>query len=215
MRRIIVLATCAAVLLGACSSDKKKSSGTTTTAGASTTIAPRGSTTTGSSTTPTVTDVFPTVTLPCQPLPIPKTPVKSPVAGADVYLVKIDERSDKCVDHVIFSYRSTQSGPPGYEITYGSPPFVEDGSGQPVAVKGNAFIVVKVQPGYGFDFVAGKPSYTGSKSIVPPKTNHVASIVETGDFEGVLTWVIGLDSKRPFTVEATGAPQTQLVVTVS
>jgi hypothetical protein len=31
----------------------------------------------------------------------------------------------------------------------------------------------------------------------------------------VLTWVIGMDSKRPFTVEATGKPQTQLAITVS
>ena len=41
------------------------------------------------------------------------------------------------------------------------------------------------------------------------------AIVETGDFEGVLTWVIGLDAKRPFSVQATGTPRHQLVVTIS
>jgi hypothetical protein len=31
----------------------------------------------------------------------------------------------------------------------------------------------------------------------------------------VLTWVIGLDSKRAFSVQATGTPGHQLVVTIS
>jgi hypothetical protein len=46
-------------------------------------------------------------------------------------------------------------------------------------------------------------------------TNHVKAIDEIGDFEGVLTWVIGMDSKRPFSVQATGTPRHQLVVTIS
>jgi len=216
MRRILASAFCVLLLVAACSSAKKKSSSPPSSGESSTTVSggTPGSSAAGSTTT--VTEVFPTITsLPCQPVPVPKTPVKSVVPGAEVLLVKVDEVGDRCVDHVIFSFTSKQSGPPGYTITYGTPPFVQDGSGKPVAVKGNAFIVVKVQPGYGFDFVAGKPTYTGPKSITPPSTNHVQSIVETGDFEGVLTWVIGLDSKRPFTIEATGKPQTQLAVTVS
>jgi hypothetical protein len=141
--------------------------------------------------------------------------VQSPVAGPDVYLTSVDQRADTCVDHVIFGFRNTASGPPGYSITYGSPPFVEDGSGTPVPIRGRAFIVVKVKPGYGYDFVANQPTYTGPKRIPFARANHVTEIVETGDFEGVLTWVIGLDVKRSFSVQATGEPQTQLVVTVS
>jgi hypothetical protein len=38
--------------------------------------------------------------------------------------------------------------------------------------------------------------------------------VKAGDFEGVVTWIIGLSSKRGMSVQATGKPQTQLVVTV-
>ena len=159
--------------------------------------------------------MFPTITLPCQPIPVPKTPVQSPVAGPDVYLRSVDQRVDTCVDHVIFGFRNSASAPPGYTITYGSPPFAQDGSGTPIPVRGRAFIVVKVQPGYGFDFVTNQPTYTGPRRIPFQRANHVTEVVETGDFEGVLTWVIGLDSKRSFSVEATGAPQTQLVVTVS
>jgi hypothetical protein len=214
MRRILATALCVLLLVAACSSAKKKSSPPPTTSASSTTVAGETPSSSAASTT-TVTEVFPTISsLPCQTIPIPATPVKSVAPGAEVYLTKVDEQGDRCVDHVIFSFTSTQSGPPAYTITYGTPPFVQDGSGKPVSVKGNAFIVVKVQPGYGFDFVANKPTYTGSKSIMPT-ANHVQSIVETGDFEGVLTWVIGMDSKRPFSVEATGKPQTQLAVTVS
>ncbi len=116
---------------------------------------------------------------------------------------------------MVFGFTSKTADPPGYTITYGNPPFVQDASGKSVTVKGSAFIVVRVSPGYGYDFEHGTPTYTGKKHIVPAGANHVKEIVETGDFEGVLTWVIGLDTKRPFTVQATGAPKTQLVVSVA
>jgi hypothetical protein len=119
---------------------------------------------------------------------------------------------DNCVDHVVFSVTSKSGNPPGYRITYGTPPFTQDASGAPVAVRGNAFVVVRVQPAYGYDFENGRATYTGPKRIAPGDANHVTEIVETGDFEGVLTWVIGLDAKRPFTVEATSD---QLAVSIS
>jgi hypothetical protein len=223
LMRIPSAVVCACVVVAAlagCGSDKKKSEGApntpSSTATATTNDTRPASTTTTSISHPVVTDVFPTVpTLPCQPVPEPKTPVQSPVAGGDVYLTTVDQLVDKCVDHVIFGFKSTSSAPPGYSITYGSPPFAQDGSGTPVAIKGSSFIVVQVKPGYGFDFVANQPTYTGPKRIAFTNANHVTEVVETGDFEGVLTWVIGLDVKRPFTVEATGAPKTQLAVTVS
>jgi hypothetical protein len=126
----------------------------------------------------------------------------------------VSTQSDKCVDHVTFDYTLRGTDPPGYTITYGTPPFAQDGSGAPVPVAGNAFIVVKVQPGYTYDFEIGTATYNGPKSI-SVAGNHVRQVVETGDFEGILTWVIGLDSKRPFVVHATGRPLHQLVVSVS
>lgn len=130
-------------------------------------------------------------------------------------LTKVQDQSDGCVDHVIFDYTGKGTDPPGYTVTYGTAPFVADGSGTPVAVAGTAFVVVTVKPGYGYDFEAGRPSYTGPKSVRVGQTNHVKAIVETTDFEGTLTWVIGLDAKRPFSVQATGTPRHQLVVTIS
>jgi hypothetical protein len=211
----VALLLAAALVLAACGSSDKKSAtpGSTEAAATSTTTVPASSTTV--ITAPVVTDVFPTLSLPCQPVPVPATPVTNPGQAAPVLLTRLDVRGDRCVDHVVFSFRSKSSTPPGYSITYGSPPFTADASGEPVSVPGAAFIAVTMKPAYGYDFETGQITYTGSKRVNASGANHVTEIVETGDNEGVVNWVIGLDEKRPFTVEATGAPQIQLVVTIS
>jgi len=219
MRPLVGLLLVALLGFAACGGgSNKKASSTTTSSGAasSTSAAPSGGTSsTTVNTPPSVTYVFPTLSLPCQQIPPPVTPVTSPSQSASVLLVRVDEQGDRCVDHVVFSFTSKSPDPPGYVITYGTPPFTGDASGAPIAVKGTAFIVVRMKPAYGFDFETGKTTYTGPKRVTPAGANHVTEIVETGDFEGTLTWVIGLNVKRPFSVEATGKPQTQLAVTIS
>jgi hypothetical protein len=42
-------------------------------------------------------------------------------------------------------------------------------------------------------------------------TAPIEEVVKTGDFEGVVTWVIGLDRKRPFT---TASSDSALVVEI-
>jgi hypothetical protein len=201
----VVLGVCGALVLGACGGSKPVVS----TGGASTSV----SAASGSASTTTIG--LSTTSLPCQPLPIPTTPVTSPAAAGDVFLTNVQLIGDSCVDHVVFDFDGKGSTPPGYSITYGTPPFTADASGAPVPVAGNAFVVVKVHPGYGYDFASGKQTYTGPKRVPVNSSNHVRAIVETGDYEGVLTWVIGLDAKRPFSVQATGTPNHQLVVTIS
>ena len=63
---------------------------------------------------------------------------------------------------------------------------------------------MRCKPAYGYDFETGKTTYTGPKRITPPGTYHVREVVETGDFEGVLNWVIGLDAQRAFAFTAGG-----------
>jgi len=212
--RSIVFVCCAAMLVASCGSSKKHASSSTTTTVKPSASAPGSST--ASSTPTAVTDVFPTTPLPCQPIPFPTTPVVSPSPSSSVSLTKIDVLADQhCVDHVVFSFTSNGPNPPGYTITYATPPFVADASGAPVAVTGKAFISVRISPGYGFDPESGAVTYKGSANITPATAYHVRNVVRTGDNEGVMTWVIGLDSKRPFVVQATGKPQTQLVVTIA
>src|SRR5262249_53640020 len=171
-------------------------------------------TATTASTTSTAPSSTTTTTCPPAP-PLPPQPVKSPTVGAAQLLTDVSVASTNCVDDVTFDFTSKTADPPSYTIQYQPGPFVQDGSGAPVTVKGNAFIVVKLSPAYGFDFETNKQTYTGPQHVVPPTgAHHVAEVVETGDFESVVTWVIGVDSQRPFTVEATGIPQHRLVISV-
>jgi hypothetical protein len=202
VRAVVIVGCCGALVLGACGGSKP-------------TVSAEPPTVSSGPSSTTTTVELSTTSLPCQPLPIPTTPVTSPTAAQSSLLTNVQELGDGCVDHVIFDFTGKGTDPPGYSVTYGTAPFVGDASGAPIAVAGNAFVVVKVRPGYGFDFVTGKQTYSGPKSVSVGHTNHVRAIVETGDFEGVLTWVIGLDSKRSFSVQATGTPRHQLVVTIS
>jgi hypothetical protein len=213
VRRLLVVLVALAVVATACGDDDDPSepddppATTTTAAGETTSTGATVSTT-------TTTVVLSTTSLPCATVPIPKTPVTSPAAPNEVYLTDVQELGDRCVDHVVFDFTSPAASPPPYEITYGSPPFTDDGSGQPVPIKGTAFVVVRLSPAYSRNFETNQPTYSGPKRIAPSGAKFVQEIVETGDFESVITWVIGLDRKRAFSVQATGAPRHQLVVTV-
>jgi hypothetical protein len=105
---------------------------------------------------------------------------------------------------------------PSCKVDYRPGPFTQDASGAPVKVAGTAFVAVRCEPAYGNDFEnGGAPTYTGPKRVVPTDTRHVREVVETGDFEGVVSWVIGLDVQRAFGITAGGTPERQLVVTFS
>ena len=107
-----------------------------------------------------------------------------------------------------FSFTVKADAPPSCAVSYQGGPFSQTGSGAPVNVAGSAFVVVRCSPAYGYDFETGTTTYTGPKSIAPNGTHHVRNVVETGDFEGVVTWVIGLDAQRPFLVTTPNAPPT-------
>jgi hypothetical protein len=121
---------------------------------------------------------------------------------------------DSCVDRVTFDFTAKTADPPTYRIEYQPGPFKNAESGAPVPIAGQAFIVVRLSPAYSYDFENGVPTYTGPKQIGGSGAHHVREVHETGDSEGVMTWVVGVDAKRPFSVEATGIPQRRLVVTV-
>src|SRR5262249_46438039 len=127
MRRLVGFLLVAMLGLAACGGGSSKNSSPTTTssgAASSTSAAPSGG---ASSTTLNTAPLVPagsrTLSLPCQQIPPPVTPVTSPSQSASVLLVKVDEQGDRCVDHVVFSFTSKSPDPPGYVITYGTPPF--------------------------------------------------------------------------------------------
>jgi hypothetical protein len=91
----------------------------------------------------------------------------------------------------------------GYDVSYqpADRAKVEDGSGNPVEIAGNAFLVVKLTPAMTakIDGDEVTKTYTGPNRL--SGTDPITEVVKTGDFEGVVTWVVGLDRKLPFSTE--------------
>ncbi len=129
-----------------------------------------------------------------------------------MYLTSISLGSDKCSAKVLFGFEQQASGP-GYEVSYqpADTAKVEDGSGNPVEIDGEAFLVVKLTPAMTakIDGDQVTKTYTGPNRL--PGTGPIAEVVKTGDFEGVVTWVIGLDRKHLFTTDSSDS---QLVVKI-
>lgn len=110
-------------------------------------------------------------------------------------------------DRVVFEFRNVV---PGYRVEYLEPPITEDGSGAEVEVAGGAFVSVRMEPASGFDLNTGEGEvvYTGPRRISGEQagTSVVREIVRTGDFEAVLTWVIGVDQQVDFRIRTLDAP---------
>jgi hypothetical protein len=104
-------------------------------------------------------------------------------------------------DRVVFE---TEDAAPGYTVRTGSRPVTEDGSGKPVAVDGAALLEVRLDNAATARVNGSTVSlvYTGPKRIQVADTAAVTEVVDVGDFEGVVTWVIGL-KKAPATVRVT------------
>jgi hypothetical protein len=135
----------------------------------------------------------------------------APASVEATYLTNVSMEAEECTDKVVFDF---EDAVPGYRVSYqpGSTAKIEDGSGNPIAIAGADFLVVKLMPAMtakieGEDVT---PTYTGPKSINPPRdVELIREVAKTGDFENVVTWVIGVATKHPYTVTTSDS---QLVV---
>src|SRR5680860_932131 len=139
-------------------------------------------------------------------------PRATPEGDADAYLVDVRVTPlDLCSDEVVFEFRSSGGQlPPGYEIGYESGPFRDFTSGDEFDPAGEAYLVIRFRRTGTAEVVAGpegEPDFNetfdlGRESIAPSDMNHLqeARIVEGP--EQTVQWVIGVDSERPFTVDA-------------
>ena len=111
-------------------------------------------------------------------------------------------------DRVVFQFRN---GLPGYRVEYVEPPLKEDGSGNVVQLKGDAFVQIRMEPASGFDLntAEGVLVYKGPKRL--DGASVVQELVRTGDFEAVLTWVVGLSDRVDFRVTTTQSPARLIV----
>jgi hypothetical protein len=120
---------------------------------------------------------------------------------------------DGC-DRIVFAFRD--GAPPGYDVQYKPGPFTRGESQEPLDVQGAAYLVVRLDKASGLDSSSpmSTASYTGPRVLTGLGLTHAAEVVNAEDFEGVMTWVVGLDSQRPFTVTTLNSPP-RVVVDVS
>ena len=206
VRVLLVALALVASLVTACSGDDDSAASTSTTR-------PRATTTTSSTTTTTTapastTSVAPTTAkpTPCSP-PVggSVTPQTSPMPSDVMVLTTVKSATKGCTDTLQFDFNSSAAQAPGYRVEYRAGPFEQDPSGTPVAVAGRAFLLVRLEPATGFDFINNRQSYTGPKRI-PINGAYATEAVLLGDFESVMTWVIGVREQVPFAVHGSASP---------
>ena len=133
-----------------------------------------------------------------------------------MYLTDVELEVEDCVERVTFKFEEDEPGP-GYDVSFKPPEVakIQDGSGNPLAIAGADFLVVRMFPAMTakIDGEDVEPTYEGERSIpAPTDARMLREVAMTGDFEAQVTWAIGLDNKHPFTVTAS---DDELVVEIS
>jgi len=133
-----------------------------------------------------------------------------------MFLTDVEIEIEDCVERVTFKFKESEPGP-GYDASYQPEQIAktQDGSGDPVAIAGEDFLVVRMFPAMTaeIDGEEVKPTYEGEKSIpAPTEARLIREVAQTGDFEAQVTWVIGLDNEHPFTATASND---ELVIEIS
>jgi hypothetical protein len=121
-----------------------------------------------------------------------------------------------CVDVVVFEFRSDgrQQLPPGYSVEYEDGPFRDFTSGDEFEPAGEAYLVLRFAKTSVFTTPATpedepEPTYTGRESIDPSGMNHlqeVRIVQASEEDEGMIVWVVGLDARRPYNIDASTLP---------
>jgi hypothetical protein len=143
------------------------------------------------------------------------------LAGAGTAQVSVPDRTPTAVlttvrtahqpgfDRVVFEFSGP--APPGYTVTLKTGQPVQDASGQTVKVAGNAYLAVRLAHASEANPATGQVVYQGPTRITPADTMTITEVVATGDFEGVLSWAIGLREETPFRVSELTNPARLIV----
>ena len=86
---------------------------------------------------------------------------------------------------------------PGYRVTYTDKPAPKCGSGDPSEVAGKGWLEIRLSPAHAHD-EAGKVTVADRER--KPKLEVVQEMELTCDFEGEVTWVVGVAARNKFRV---------------
>lgn len=104
-------------------------------------------------------------------------------------------------DRVVFEFNDSL---PGYRVEYVSPPITKDPSDLPVDVSGSAFLKVRFRFAAAHDD-AGSVTYPGPMER-SANLNTLRELEQIGDFEGHVTWILGLVAEVGFRVTELESP---------
>lgn len=90
-------------------------------------------------------------------------------------------------DRIVFEF---DGGVPQVELKQGQPPFTTDPAGQPLTVEGDAFLQLTFR-GASRGGADGPVTYNGPTDFDPMLT-ELWQVRMAGDFEGVMTFILGL-----------------------
>jgi hypothetical protein len=130
-------------------------------------------------------------------------------AGAQSTPTLVDVRAGRHAgfDRVVFEFRGAV--PATRHVRYVDQ-LVQDGSGEPVSVAGGADLEVVFEGANAHD-ERGSP--TVSPRRFSPGFTALQEVAQVGDFEAVVTYGLGVDRRRPFTVSTLSNPS-RLVVDI-
>jgi hypothetical protein len=113
-------------------------------------------------------------------------------------LVSVQAVERKGYDRVLFTFRGAM---PGYQVRY--VPEVADQRGRPLPLRGKAFLAVTFDPARAHD-PGGEP--TVSTATLTPGSPVLRQVRFAGDFEGQVTFGLGLAGRDGFRVSELRGP---------
>lgn len=189
-------------------------SGSTTVPAPSTSAGP--TTIAATTTTATTPAIPPTTTAPPGPAFQPATAVvEQNFPGTNRLAVLTDVRLGRNdgFDRVVFQFRDDDALP-GYLVDYRPLPLTADPSDLPLVITGDHGLVVRMQAASRFRMDTDYALLYPGPSTVTGSGNAVTEVVLRGDFEALLSWVIGVRGGRPFRVFTLSGPP-RLVVDIA
>jgi hypothetical protein len=194
MKRTVAIAILLSALLAGCAPATAPSGGASATPVASASPNPSASPSSSSSAaaataSPGSPAPEPTADLPPFACDLPAT-LPATVDRAQIVDVRVGSHGSGAsgYDRMVFEFQGP--GIPEVTLRAGTPPFTQDPSGLPLAVRGSSFLVLVLQGATGIT-PEGTTTYNGPTTFTPGFP-ALTEFKQAGDFEAVSEWVAGL-----------------------
>jgi hypothetical protein len=184
MKYLLLSAALLCALFAACGGDDDDSSptaGASNTPSTGTATSVPGSPTVGASPTPAFTGTT--------------GPTEKQVATGQAELAVVRAASQAGFDRITFEFSGNTL--PGYQIDYVTPPTTQCASGMGVTIGGQALLLVKFRPARAHT-EAGQATVTERE--LKPALPTIVEAEQTCDFEGLVSWGVGVSAKKGYRV---------------